>query len=59
MQKTCTHCQKKFKKTDEVVITDAMGSRDLVHIDCLPDYVLGTSSQDYYDTYEEYQIENG
>lgn len=58
MQKKCASCDKKFKKKDEVVITDAMGSKDLVHIDCLHDYVLGASMQDYYDTYEDYQIEN-
>lgn len=58
MQEKCASCDKKFKKKDEVVITDAMGSKDLVHIDCLHGYVLGASMQDYYDTYEDYQIEN-
>lgn len=58
MSKKCVSCQKTFREKDEVVITDAMGSKDLVHIDCLPDYVLRASTQEYYDTYEEYQIEN-
>lgn len=58
MKKKCDSCNKRFKKNDEVVITDAMGSKDLVHIDCLHDYVLGVSTQEYYDTYRDYQIEN-
>ncbi|GEN83606.1 hypothetical protein SLU01_19180 [Sporosarcina luteola] len=54
----CMSCNKNFKKKDEVVITDAFGSKDLVHIDCLHDYVLGASMQNYYDTYEDYILES-
>ncbi|MDW0112225.1 hypothetical protein QT711_03445 [Sporosarcina saromensis] len=54
----CVRCDKKFKKKDEVVITDAFGIKEMVHTDCLYDYVLGASKQDYYDTYEDYLLEN-
>lgn len=58
MKKKCASCGKNFKKKDEVVITDARGGKDLVHVGCLHDYVLGASMQEYYDTYEDYQKEN-
>lgn len=58
MGQGCKHCQRKFNKEDEVVMTSAYGGRDLVHIECLHDYVLGASMQEYYDTYEDYLHEN-
>lgn len=59
MDTDCINCGEKFEKDDEVVITNAYGVKDLVHNHCLHDYVLGASSQDYYDTYEEYTNING
>lgn len=53
----CKSCRKKFKGKDEVAVTDAYGSKDLVHVTCLHDYVLGASMQEYYDTYKEYLAE--
>lgn len=58
LHKKCTSCVKKFKKTDEVVATNAGGSDALVHIDCLHDYVLSKSIQHYYSYYEDYLEEN-
>lgn len=58
IHRKCTACDKKFKKTDEVVSTNAGGSFALVHTDCLYDYVLRMSLQYYYSDYEEYLSEN-
>jgi len=54
VHKKCEHCDKKFKKTDEVVDTDG----DLVHTDCLYDYLIRGTLNTYYDSYEEYVKEN-
>ncbi len=52
--KKCEHCRESFNNKDEVVITDG----DLVHTDCLYDYLLRGSMQTYYDSYEDYLSED-
>lgn len=52
--KKCEHCRENFKKKDEVVITDG----ELLHTDCLYEYLLGGSMQTYYDSYEDYLLED-
>ena len=58
MNTKCESCGKKFKDSDEVTMTDAMGGDVLVHTECLYDYVLGASMQTYYESYKEYKEEN-
>lgn len=53
--RVCPHCNQKFKMKDEVVLTDARGGgTDLVHSDCLYDWVLNCSLQTYFETYKEF-----
>lgn len=55
----CTDCEKKFKKKDEVVQTDASGEKVIVHIDCLYAWLIRWSTQEYFDTHEDMILELG
>lgn len=55
----CADCDKAFKKTDEVVMTDASGTDEIVHVDCIDDFLRRWSRQEYFDTHADmvYELE--
>lgn len=50
----CAYCSKKFKKKDEVNSSNAAGGFSLLHADCLHDWIYQWSTQNYFDSYEEF-----
>jgi hypothetical protein len=53
----CASCDMKFKKKDEVAVTNAGGSENVVHNDCLLDWLLHWNRTEHFNTYEELENE--
>jgi hypothetical protein len=49
----CAHCNKRFKKSDEIVVVDN-NYKEAVHVDCHYDYLCHFHLNTYY-TYDEFK----